>query len=199
MRYGLIGLLLLMQNSLCAATLLVVGDSLSAGYGINVKQGWVSLLEERLKEKNILVVNASVSGETTAGGKNRLPKLLEQYQPSWVILELGANDGMRGLSLKSMRENLDQMIQLSQQNKAVPLLIGIKLPENYGATYVNKFFNIYQQIAQQYQLSFVPFLLEGIALKPEFFQNDGIHPTASAQPFLLENVWTHLQPLLQTP
>lgn len=198
MRYGLIGLLLLMQNSLFAATLLVVGDSLSAGYGINVKQGWVSLLEERLKEKNILVVNASISGETTAGGKTRLPKLLEQHQPSWVILELGANDGLRGLSLKSMRENLEQMIQLSQQNKAVPLLLGIKIPENYGV-YSENFYPIYQQLVKQYQLDFVPFLLEGIALKPEFFQNDGIHPTAAAQPFLLENVWTHLQPLLQTP
>lgn len=199
MRYGLMGLLFLMHNSLFAATLLVVGDSLSAGYGINVKQGWVALLEERLKEKNISVVNASISGETTAGGKTRLPKLLEQHQPTWVILALGANDGLRGLSLKAMRENIDQMIQLSQQNKSLILLVGIKLPENYGASYAEKFFNIYQQIAQQYQLDFVPFLLEGIALKPEFFQNDGIHPTAAAQPFLLENVWTPLQSLLQKP
>lgn len=199
MRYGLIGLLLIMQSWANAATVLVIGDSLSAGYGIDSKQSWVSLLEERLKEKNISVINASISGDTTAGGRTRLPKLLEQHQPSWVLIELGANDGMRGLSLKSMRENLEQMIQLVQQNKAIPVLIGIKLPENYGTKYVEKFYEIYQQLTKQYQIALVPFLLEGIALNPDFFQNDGIHPTAAAQPFLLENVWVHFQPLLQKP
>jgi len=200
MRYWLIGVLLIMQSwgeNAFSQTLLVLGDSLSAGYGINVKQGWVSLLEERLKEKNISIVNASISGETTAGGKSRLPKLLEQYQPTWVLIELGANDGMRGLSLKSMRENLEQMIQFSQQNKAIPILIGMKLPENYGMAFTEKFSNIYQIVAQQYRITLVPFLLEGIALNPKFFQNDGIHPTAAAQPYLLENVWQHLQ--LQKP
>jgi len=200
MRYWLIGVLLIMQSwgeNAFSKTLLVLGDSLSAGYGINVKQGWVSLLEERLKEKNISIVNASISGETTAGGKSRLPKLLEQYQPTWVLIELGANDGMRGLSLKSMRENLEQMIQFSQQNKAIPILIGMKLPENYGMAFTEKFSNIYQIVAQQYRITLVPFLLEGIALNPKFFQNDGIHPTAAAQPYLLENVWQHLQ--LQKP
>ncbi len=200
MRYWLIGVLLIMQSwgeNAFSQTLLVLGDSLSAGYGINVKQGWVSLLEERLKEKNISIVNASISGETTSGGKSRLPKLLEQYQPTWVLIELGANDGMRGLSLKSMRENLEQMIQFSQQNKAIPILIGMKLPENYGMAFTEKFSNIYQIVAQQYRITLVPFLLEGIALNPKFFQNDGIHPTAAAQPYLLENVWQHLQ--LQKP
>jgi acyl-CoA thioesterase-1 len=200
MRYWLIGVLLIMQSwgeNAFSKTLLVLGDSLSAGYGINVKQGWVSLLEERLKEKNISIVNASISGETTSGGKSRLPKLLEQYQPTWVLIELGANDGMRGLSLKSMRENLEQMIQFSQQNKAIPILIGMKLPENYGMAFTEKFSNIYQIVAQQYRITLVPFLLEGIALNPKFFQNDGIHPTAAAQPYLLENVWQHLQ--LQKP
>jgi len=200
MRYWLIGVLLIMQSwgeNAFSQTLLVLGDSLSAGYGINVKQGWVSLLEERLKEKNISIVNASISGETTAGGKSRLPKLLEQYQPTWVLIELGANDGMRGLSLKSMRENLEQMIQFSQQNKAIPILIGMKLPENYGMAFTEKFSNIYQIVAQQYRITLVPFLLEGIALNPKFFQNDGIHPTAAAQSYLLENVWQHLQ--LQKP
>jgi acyl-CoA thioesterase I len=200
MRYWLVGVLLIMQSwgeTAFSQTLLVLGDSLSAGYGINVKQGWVSLLEEKLKEKNISVVNASISGETTAGGKSRLPKLLEQYQPTWVLIELGANDGMRGLSLKSMRENLEQMIQFSQQHKAIPVLIGMKLPENYGMIYTKKFSDIYQLVAQQYQITLVPFLLEGIALNPKFFQNDGIHPTAAAQPYLLENVWQHLQ--LQKP
>ena len=200
MRYWLIGVLLIMQSwgeNAFSQTLLVLGDSLSAGYGINVKQGWVSLLEERLKEKNISIVNASISGETTAGGKSRLPKLLEQYQPTWVLIELGVNDGMRGLSLKSMRENLEQMIQFSQQNKAIPILIGMKLPENYGMAFTEKFSNIYQIVAQQYRITLVPFLLEGIALNPKFFQNDGIHPTAAAQSYLLENVWQHLQ--LQKP
>jgi len=200
MRYWLVGVLLIMQSwgeNVFSQTLLVVGDSLSAGYGINVKEGWVSLLEERLEEKGISIVNASISGETTSGGKSRLPKLLEKYQPTWVLIELGANDGMRGLSLKSMRENIEQMVQLSQQNKATPILIGMKLPENYGMRYVEKFYTIYQSVAQQYQITLVPFLLEGIALNPKFFQNDGIHPTAAAQPYLLENVWQHLQ--LQKP
>jgi acyl-CoA thioesterase-1 len=202
MRYWLIGVLLIMQSwgeNAFSQTLLVLGDSLSAGYGMNVKQGWVSLLEERLKENNISIVNASISGETTAGGKSRLPKLLEQHQPRWVLIELGTNDGMRGLSLKPMRENLGQLIQLSQQNKAIPILIGMKLPENYGMTYIEQFYKIYQTLAQQYQITLVPFLLEGIALNPKFFQNDGIHPTAAAQPYLLENVWQSLQPLLQKP
>lgn len=202
MRYWLIGLLLMIQSWVAAElppTLLVLGDSLSAGYGINVKQSWVSLLEERLKEKGLQVVNASISGETTAGGRSRLPKLLEQHQPTWVLIELGANDGMRGLSLKSMQENIEQLIQLSQQNKAIPILIGMKLPENYGMAFVDKFYDIYQHVAQKHQLIFVPFLLEGIALNPNFFQNDGIHPTAAAQSYLLENVWQHLQSLLQKP
>lgn len=199
MHYGLIGLLLIIPSWAIAATVLVIGDSLSAGYGIDSKQSWVSLLEERLKDKNIAVINASISGDTTAGGRTRLPKLLEQHQPSWVLIELGANDGMRGLSLKAMRENLEHMIQLVQHYKAIPILIGMKLPENYGVTYTEKFHRVYQQLAHQYQLTLVPFLLEGIALNPVFFQNDGIHPTAAAQPFLLENVWVHVQSLLQQP
>jgi acyl-CoA thioesterase I len=202
MRCWLMALLLTMQNWVAAElppTILILGDSLSAGYGMNVKQGWVSLLEERLKEKNIQVVNASISGETTAGGRSRLPKLLEQHRPTWVLIELGANDGMRGLSLKSMQENIEQLVQLSQQNKAIPILIGMKLPENYGSAFVGKFYDIYQNVAKKYQLTLVPFLLEGIALNPNFFQNDGVHPTSAAQPYLLENVWQHLQSLLQKP
>jgi len=202
MRYWLVGVLLIMQSwgeNVFSQTLLVVGDSLSAGYGINVKEGWVSLLEERLEEKGISIVNASISGETTSGGKSRLPKLLQQYQPKWVLIALGANDGLRGLSLKAMQSNFEQLVQMCQQSQAIPLLIGMKIPDNYGQRYAEKFSDIYQTVAQHHQLVLVPFLLEGIALIPQFFQNDGIHPTAAAQLHLLENVWRQLQPLLQKP
>jgi len=202
MRYGLIGLLLMIGNWVQAAsfqTILVLGDSLSAGYGMKLEQSWVSLLEERLKEQPFKVVNASISGETTSGGKSRLPKLLQQYQPKWVLIALGANDGLRGLSLKAMQSNFEQLVQMCQQSQAIPLLIGMKIPDNYGQRYAEKFSDIYQTVAQHHQLVLVPFLLEGIALIPQFFQNDGIHPTAAAQLHLLENVWRQLQPLLQKP
>ncbi|MEY3221083.1 MAG: hypothetical protein RIT27_2440 [Pseudomonadota bacterium] len=202
MRYWFIGVLLMIGNGACASsvqTILVLGDSLSAAYGMKPEQGWVHLLEERLKEQPFNIVNASISGETTAGGKNRLPKLLQQYQPTWVLIELGANDGLRGLSLKAMQNNLEQLVQLCQQHHAIPVIIGIKIPDNYGQPYTDKFLQVYQSVVQQYQLTFVPFLLEGIALVPQFFQNDGIHPTAAAQPYLLDNVWKQLQPLLQLP
>ncbi|EIJ42617.1 lysophospholipase L1-like esterase [Beggiatoa alba B18LD] len=183
-------------------TLLVVGDSLSAGYGITLEQGWVALLEKRLtndeKYQAWKVVNASISGDTTSGGRARLSALLSTHQPQVVILELGGNDGLRGLNLKEMRENLMRMITESQQAGATVILFGMKIPPNYGEVYTQRFEQIYQQLASEYQLIFLPFFLEGVAGIPEKMQADGIHPKAEAQAQLLENVWSTLEPVLQS-
>lgn len=180
------------------STLLVVGDSLSAAYNIPVAAGWVSLLEARLQQQQLpwQVVNASISGETTGGGLSRLPDLLRLHQPQIVLLALGANDGLRGLPPRLIRQQLEQMLALNQQAGAKTLLIGIFLPRNYGAAYLDAFEQIYAQLAVQHQLSLVPFLLAGVADKPELMQADGLHPTAAAQPLILENVWVELLPKL---
>mgnify|MGYP000704598267 CR=1 FL=1 len=178
--------------------LLVVGDSLSAGYGIELRAGWVSLLQERLRQQGYphRVVNASISGDTTAGGRARLADLLKRERPQIMILELGGNDGLRGLSLVETRANLNAMIQAAKASGARVLLTGIHIPPNYGPDYSKKFHAIYQDLARSQQVTRVPFLLEGIALNPELMQADGLHPRANAQPRILENVWPHLKPLL---
>ncbi|MBU2886001.1 arylesterase [Gilvimarinus agarilyticus] len=179
-------------------TLLVVGDSLSAGYGIDIKQGWVHQLQLKLDREQLAytVVNASVSGETTTGGKARLPKLLETHQPDIVLLELGANDGLRGQPIKIPHNNLANMITAVQNADAQVLLIGIQIPPNYGARYTEAFAGIFARLAQTYDTALVPFLLEGVALNPQLMLKDGIHPTAEAQPILLDTVWPYLKPLL---
>ncbi|HES75726.1 MAG TPA: arylesterase, partial [bacterium] len=163
-------------------TLLVLGDSLSAAHNIPEKQGWVTLMSERLARKTPpwTVINASVSGETSSGGLSRLPNLLASHKPQWVMLELGANDGLRGLPLKNIRANLQKMIQLSQASGAKVILIGIMLPPNYGAAYRDPFARMYRELAEQNKLTLVPFLLEGIADNPSLMQPDGLHPTALA-------------------
>ncbi len=171
-------------------TLLVVGDSLSAAYGIAPEAGWVHLLAQRLQEYQ--VVNASISGETTSGGRNRLTKALQQYQPAIVILELGANDGLRGLNLKTMQTNLATMIEESQQSGAKVLLLGMRIPPNYGKTYTAQFHQTYYDLAATYDIPLVPFFLEGVGGNRALMQNDGLHPTAAAQERLLENVWSVL-------
>lgn len=178
--------------------LLVVGDSLSAGYGIELRAGWVSLLQDRLRQQGYphRVVNASISGDTTAGGRARLADALKRERPQLMILELGGNDGLRGLSLVETRANLNAMIQAAKASKARVLLTGIHIPPNYGPDYSKKFHAIYQDLARSQQVALVPFLLEGIALNPELMQADGLHPRANAQPRILENVWPHLKPLL---
>lgn len=177
--------------------ILVVGDSLSAAYNLPTTSGWVSLLEVRLKQQTTWqVVNASISGETTNGGLTRLPELLRQHQPNIVLLELGANDGLRGLPPTLISNNLEKMLSLSKQSGAKVMLIGILLPPNYGPNYLAQFEQIYPQLAKKHQLSLVPFLLEGVADKPELMQDDGLHPTAAAQPIILETVWLELQALL---
>jgi acyl-CoA thioesterase-1 len=172
-------------------TLLVWGDSLSAAYGIPVEKGWVSLLQEKLGDK-YKVVNGSISGETTAGGLTRLPDALKEFKPAYVLLELGANDGLRGIALDEIRGNLEQMIKLAQDAGAKVVLIGIRLPPNYGEIFTDKFAAMYAQLATQYELPLVPFLLEGVADNWDLMQADGLHPVAEAEPKVLENVWNVL-------
>jgi acyl-CoA thioesterase-1 len=182
-----------------APSILVVGDSLSAGYGIELRDGWVTLLQQRLTKQGYLhtVVNASISGDTTAGGRARLPDALKRHRPQIVILELGGNDGLRGLSLRETRANLDAMIKAAQTARAQVLLVGIHLPPNYGPDYAGKFHAIYHDLARIHNTTLVPFLLDGVALTPGLMQPDGIHPRAAAQPRLLDNVWPSLEPLLK--
>jgi acyl-CoA thioesterase-1 len=177
---------------------LVFGDSLSAAHGIDGRSGWVSLLEARIRQRDPPweVHNASVGGETTAGGRTRLPALLEQVQPDLVILELGGNDGLRGLSLRALRENLGAMLETIETAGATALLVGIEIPPNYGPLYTERFRAVFRDLAQEHGVVLLPFLLEGVALDPEMMLDDGIHPSAEAQPRILENVWTVLEPLL---
>ncbi|MEG0149522.1 MAG: arylesterase [Comamonas sp.] len=182
--------------------ILVLGDSLSAEYGLTRGKGWVGLLQQRVQAEKpaYSVINASISGETTAGGKSRLPALLEQHRPSIVILELGGNDALRGLALQSTQSNLQAMMQASKQAKAQVLLVGMQVPPNYGATYTEQFAALFENLAKQEKLPLVPFLLAGIgdaADAEQWFQSDRIHPNAKAQPQMLSNVWPKLKPLLK--
>jgi len=178
--------------------ILVVGDSLSAAYGIRVEQGWVSLLQRRLTAEGYghRVVNASSSGETTGGALARLPRALERHRPAVVILELGGNDGLRGLPIADVRSNFDAMIALSRDAGARILLIGMRIPPNYGPDYTTSFHSLYGELAADHQLPLVPFFLDGIALDDSLMLEDGLHPNAAAQPKLLEAVWPRLEPLL---
>jgi len=178
----------------------VFGDSLSAAYGIAQARGWVALLAERLKRERLdySVVNASISGETTAGGAARFSKALAQHRPAIVILELGANDGLRGLPLEQMKQNLGSMIAQAQKAGVRVVLVGMRLPPNYGPEYTRSFDSAYPELAKRHKTALVPFLLEDFAEKMELFQPDRIHPTEEAQPLMMERVWTALQPLLTT-
>ena len=178
-------------------TLLVMGDSLSAAYGIEQEMGWVTLLAERLEDEAD-VINASISGETTSGGAQRLASIIGQQQPDIVLLELGGNDGLRGLPPTQMRSNLASMIEQSQQAGADVLLLGIDIPPNYGQAYRDAFTGVFHSLADEYDVPLVPFLLEDIALNEQLMQDDGIHPTAAAQPIILDNVWPALEPLLNS-
>ena len=181
-----------------AATVLVLGDSLSAGYGLRAEDAWPAHLQRKLESLSgeHRVINASVSGETTAGGRSRLPHALETHSPDIVVIELGANDGLRGLPLATMQANLLAMIDAAQSAQVAVVLIGMQLPPNYGPNYANKFHEVFARVAESRDVPFVPFLLDGFAADREMFQNDGIHPTAAAQPRILENVWPALAPLL---
>jgi acyl-CoA thioesterase-1 len=182
-----------------APTLVVLGDSLSAGYGIRIEEGWVALLQKRLREQGYgyRVVNASVSGETTGGALARLPRVLQVHRPAIVIVELGGNDGLRGVPVPEMRSNLERIVALSRQAGADVLIAGMQIPSNYGPQYTKQFAATFGDVARARQTAHVPFFLEGIALDERNFQPDGIHPVAAAQPRLLQNVWPALQPLLK--
>jgi acyl-CoA thioesterase-1 len=179
-------------------TILVMGDSISAGFGIDKNQGWVNLLRQEMHKTypNSHIINASISGETTSGGANRILSALEQHQPTHVIVELGGNDGLRGSPIKLMKQNLTRMIKLSQQAGAKVLLLGMRIPPNYGQTYSERFANQYQQLASDQQINLVPFLLTGIAGRAGMMQADGIHPTKDAQPLMMQSVWQQLMPLM---
>ena len=182
-------------------TIVVLGDSLSAGYGIKVQEGWVNLLAQRLASEGYgyKVVNASVTGETTQGGVSRLPRVLELHKPEIVIVELGGNDGLRGLPLAPSRENLQRAINLARGARAKVLLVGMMIPPNYGARYEREFREIFGSLAGANSVALVPFLLDQVALKPELMQDDGIHPNAKGQPRMLDNLWPRLKPLLVAP
>jgi len=178
---------------------LVLGDSLSAGFGLSRAQGWVSLLAERTKALGLphRVVNASVSGDTTAGGLTRLPPLLERHSPAVLVIELGANDGLRGLRFDEIETNLAQMVGLGRASGARVLLVGVRLPPNYGASYTERFQAIFREVAEREGVPLVPHLLKDVGEHWDLVQADGLHPTAEAQPLLLENVWKGLDPLLR--
>lgn len=179
-------------------TILIFGDSLSLGYGLAQNTGWVDLLQRLLRERKSAyrVINASVSGETTAGGRVRLEFTLNQYKPNLVVLELGGNDGLRGLSLTSVRNNLDVMIRLCLAKKVKVLLVGIRLPTNYGKSYTEKFHAIYGELARRHKVALLPSLMAGFETRRDLFQSDGIHPAQAAQATMLKNVWRHLEPLI---
>lgn len=180
-------------------TVLVVGDSLSAEYGIARGSGWVALLEQRLKAQKIdaRIVNASISGDTTSGGRARLPALLQQHKPALVVLELGANDGLRGLPVPAAEDNLRSMIALAQKNQAKVLLVGMRMPPNYGRAYTDRFANMYKQLSTELKVPLVPFMLEGVAQEPANFQADRLHPLATAHPIILNNIWPQFAPLVK--
>ena len=191
--------LLLASGNAWAGTVLVWGDSLSAGYGLRPQQSWPALLAERISAARLphKVVNASISGETTAGGLARLPAALETHKPSVVVIELGANDGLRGLPVKAMATNLQAMVDASRKAGAQVLLVGMRMPPNSGPEYTSRFEAAYRDIARANRLRLVPFMMEGFADQPGYFQADGLHPVAAAQPLILDTIWRELKPLLR--
>lgn len=180
-------------------TIVVLGDSLSAGYGIDADDGWVHLLQQRLQHQGYpyRVVNASISGDTTRGGLTRVPQALVQHAPHILLIQLGGNDGLRALPLDEMRRNLGTIIEQSRDNGTMALLIGVRLPPNYGEVYVKKFHGVYSELAQHYKVPLVPYLLEGVGGHDRLMQVDGLHPNKDAQVRMLDNVWPYLLPLLQ--
>lgn len=199
---GVLGVLsALCASPVMARTLLVYGDSLSAGYGLPQDKAWVSLLAERVKQQRIdyTVANASISGETTIGGLKRIDAALAKHKPAIVLLALGANDGLRGQNVDALRNNLEAIIDACRKSKSQVVLIGMRLPPNYGNAYADKFHAVYLELAKRHKLPLVPFLLEGFGDNRDWFQADGIHPAVRAQPVMLETVWKTLAPLIPSP
>ena len=201
-KWTLAGLLMLAASASAYSapkTVLVLGDSLSAEYGLNRGSGWVALLEQKLKAEKIeaAVVNASISGETTSGGRSRMPGLLTQHRPDVVIIELGANDGLRGLPVPAAEANLRAMVAMSQKAGAQVALIGMRMPPNYGRDYADKFYGVYGKLSKEWKAPLVPFMFEGIMDKPQWFQADRLHPNAEAHPIILTNIYPAVLPLLK--
>ncbi|HYN26814.1 MAG TPA: arylesterase [Burkholderiales bacterium] len=198
LRFLLLLVLIAVAPAHAARTILVFGDSLSAGYGLPSGSGWVSLLEQRLKRDRLdyAVVNASISGETTLGGRNRIATALAEHDPAVVIVQLGANDGLRGNSIEETRRNLIAIVETSRVSGAKVLLVGIRIPPNYGKVYTRRFEALFAEVARQQNASLVPFMLQGFADKREWFQSDGIHPAVEAQPRILDNIYRRLRALL---
>ena len=192
-------MLLALSAAAAEKSILVVGDSLSAAYGLARSQGWVALLEERLKRDGLdySVVNASISGDTSAGGRARIDELITRHHPAVVIVELGGNDGLRGLPIAQMKANLGAIIERAKQAGARVLVVGMRLPPNYGPDYTQAFEDAFAEVAKRYRVALAPFILEGFGEKPEYFQPDRIHPTAEVQPLIVERVWRGLRPLLK--
>ena len=198
LRFLLLLVLIAVAPAHAARTILVFGDSLSAGYGLPSGTGWVSLLEQRLKRDRLdyAVVNGSISGETTLGGRNRIVSALAEHRPSVVVVQLGGNDGLRGNSIEETRRNLIAIVQASRVSGAKVLLVGIRIPPNYGQVYTRRFEALFAEVARQQNASLVPFMLQGFADKREWFQSDGIHPVVEAQPRILDNIYRRLRALL---
>lgn len=190
--------LLCLASTAYANTWLVLGDSVSAAYGMPLEDGWVALLEQRLVDEGhkVSIINASISGDTTAGGVTRLPALIAEHAPSWVFIELGGNDGLRGLPLGQMKENLRTMIRLSQEQGAQVVLLGMRIPPNYGERYSVAFHHTFQELAVEEEVYLLDFFLHHVGGEPHLMQEDGIHPTAEAQPQLVENLWPLVQKIL---
>jgi len=189
-------LFILLGANTYGSTLLVLGDSLSAGYGINQESGWVALLEKDLGDSHS-IINGSISGDTTGGGLNRLPRLLEEFSPDYVLLELGGNDGLRGQPLNLMKSNLQEMINLVREAGAEPVLFGMRLPPNYGRRYSDAFAAVYPQLSEAEKVLLIPFQLEELSVTEGMIQEDGLHPTALAQPIIKDLIKGYIQPLMQ--
>ncbi len=181
-----------------AKSIIVLGDSISASYGIEIQHGWVALLEQKLKASHpdYTMINASISGDTTAGGLARLPKLLQQYQPVVLLLELGANDGLRGMSLKNMQKNLSKIVKQAKESGAQVLLLSMRIPSNYGKRYTDMFYNSFQKVAEKHEIPVVPFILKDVALDKSQMQSDGLHPNAKAQAIIANHIAPYLLAIL---
>lgn len=195
MKYLLCFLLLISASSGQAATLLVLGDNLSAAYGMEAEKGWVNIFQKKC-DNDCQIINGSVSGETTAGGLARLPALLREHRPDYVLIELGGNDGLRGYSIATMSKNLRKIIELSRKHQSKPLLFSMQIPANYGKRYTERFRQAYPKLAAQQQIPLIPFIFEDIMLQPEMVMQDGIHPTEAAQPLIAEKMMDQLLPIL---
>lgn len=192
-------LFILVSTPTIAKSIVVLGDSISASYGMDINKGWVALIQQKLDQENTsyTIFNESISGDTTAGGLARIDKILTQYNPQLLILELGANDGLRGLSLKEMKKNLATIIRRSQQADTKVLLLSMRIPPNYGKRYITLFYDIYPQLAKELKIPFVPFILEDVALIKEMMQKDGLHPNDKAQPVIANKIWQYLLSVLE--